>query len=134
MADISIEKLEAERAGLVEKLRETVDMRRGSITEVYRRCGKASCRCAQPDHPGHGPYYAYTRKVGGKTKTLQLRAGPLLSKIEREVGAGRQFRETCDRLLDVSEALCELRPVVAEPEEQARAAKKKISRTLSRQK
>ncbi|MFV1959003.1 MAG: DUF6788 family protein, partial [Planctomycetota bacterium] len=31
------------------------DLRAGSITENYRRCGKSACRCARLDDPGHGP-------------------------------------------------------------------------------
>jgi len=112
--------LEAERSDLLQKLATTGDMRRGSITECYRSCGKASCACAAADHPGHGPYYAFTTKVAGKTKTLQLRPGPLLSKMEREVETYRDFRTTCDRLLDVSEEICELRPVEATGQEKKR--------------
>ena len=80
-------KLETERSALLQKLAATSDMRRGSITECFRRCGKPSCACVAADHPGHGPYYAFTTKVDGKTKTLQLRPGPLLTKVEREVAA-----------------------------------------------
>ena len=104
-------KLEAERSALLDKLATTGDMRRGSITECFRRCGKPTCACALPDHPGHGPYYAYTKKVKGKTKTLQLRPGPLLEKIQREVDAYRVFRTTCERLFDVNESICEARPI-----------------------
>jgi hypothetical protein len=104
-------KIEAERAALLEKLATTGDMRRGSITEVYRSCGKPNCVCASPDHPGHGPFYAFTTKIKGKTKTLQLRPGPVLSKLEREVTTYRGFRSTCDRLIEVSEAICDARPV-----------------------
>ncbi len=104
-------KLHAERETLLQSLSSTGDMRRGSITEVYRSCGKPKCSCAAADHPGHGPYYAFTTKVDGKTKTLQLRPGPLLSKIEREVETYRGFRATCDQLLGVNEAICEGRPV-----------------------
>ncbi len=100
-------KFKAERSALLNKLATTGDMRRGSITECYRRCGKPTCACTAPDHPGHGPYYAFTRKVKGKTKTLQLRPGPLLTKIEREVESYRVFRATCDRLLDVNESICD---------------------------
>ena len=104
-------KLETERSALLQKLAATGDMRRGSITEVFRSCGKATCRCSASDHPGHGPYYAFTTKVDGKTKTLQLRPGPLLTKMEHEVEAYRAFRSTCDQLLDVNEVICEARPV-----------------------
>jgi hypothetical protein len=47
-------KLQAEREGLLQNLATTGDMRRGSITEVYRSCGKPTCACASADHPGHG--------------------------------------------------------------------------------
>jgi hypothetical protein len=109
----ALPKLENERSVLLQKLTATGDMRRGSINEVYRSCGKSVCACAQPDHPGHGPYYAFTTKVNGKTKTLQLRPGPLLTKIEREVETYRAFRDTCDRLVGVNEAICDARPADA---------------------
>lgn len=110
MAD-PVSKLESDRAALLRALVATGDMRRGSVTEVYRPCGKPTCACAAADHPGHGPYYAFTKKVDGKTKTLQLRPGPLLEKIEHEVDAYRAFRKNCDRLVEVSETLCDARPV-----------------------
>lgn len=103
--------LQANRAALLQTLAATGTMRRGSISEVYRACGKPNCACAAADHPGHGPYYAFTRKVEGKTKTLQLRPGPRLSKIEREVETYRRFRDTCGRLIAVNEAMCEAQPV-----------------------
>jgi len=107
----SLSRLQARRTALLQSLAATGDMRRGSITEVYRSCGKPNCACAAPDHPGHGPYYAFTKKVDGKTKTLQLRSGPTLAKLEREVASYRSFRETCERLIEVNEALCDTRPV-----------------------
>lgn len=113
-------KLEAERSALLQKLATTPDMRRGSITECFRCCGKATCACAAAEHPGHGPYYAFTTKVDGKTKTLQLRPGPVLSKIEQEVETHRTFRSTCDRLLDVNEAICDARPIEASTLEKKR--------------
>ena len=113
-------KLESDRFALLQKLAATGDMRRGSITECYRRCGKPSCACVAPDHPGHGPYYAFTTKVDGKTKTLQLRPGPLLTKVEREVETYRDFRSTCGKLIEVSEAICDARPVEATGQEKKR--------------
>jgi len=115
-------KLQADRDALLQKLAATGDMRRGSITEVFRSCGKPTCACASAEHPGHGPYYAFTTKVGGKTKTLQLRPGPMLSKIEREVETYRGFRATCDRLIDVNQTICEARPAeVLGPEKERRS-------------
>lgn len=125
----SIQALENKRRRLLEQLAETGDMRRGSITEQYRGCGKTPCCCKERDHPGHGPYYAFTRKVGGKTKTLQLRPGPELRKLEREVETYRQFRALTEQLLQVNEELCGLRPVIADSKaEVGQEAKKNFSR------
>ena len=52
MVDEPLAGLEERRAQLYLQLSATGDFRRGSITENYRRCGKANCACAQPDHPG----------------------------------------------------------------------------------
>jgi len=104
-------KLEAERSAILRALATTGDMRRGSLTECYRSCGKPTCACAAPDHPGHGPYYAFTRKVNGTTKTQQLRPGPLLTKIDREVETYREFRVACEQLLAINEFICDARPV-----------------------
>ena len=44
----------------------------GTLLERYTRCNKPGCRCmADPPQP-HGPYYQWTRKIDGKTKTVLL--------------------------------------------------------------
>lgn len=106
------------------------DMRRGSITEAFRPCGKANCACSQADHPGHGPYYAFTTKVAGKTKTVQLRAGSRLTKFQREVDAYRRFKSLTEQLLEVNEAICDKRSE-EEGETPGRAVLKKTSRGSS---
>jgi hypothetical protein len=124
----SVESLEARRSRLLSELAPLGDMRPGSITEVYRRCGKKSCWCAQTDQPGHGPFYAFTRKVQGKTQTVQLRPGRLLSKLQAEVQAYRDFRQRCEEIVVLSEKICQVRPV----EEGGKGELKKKSYRLSR--
>jgi hypothetical protein len=48
----SLSELESRRAELFEQLAAVGDFRRGSVSENYRRCGKANCACAAPEHPG----------------------------------------------------------------------------------
>ena len=128
-----LEQMESKRAALLTALAETGDMRQGSISETYRRCGKANCACAQASHSGHGPYYAFTRKVGGKTQTIQLRPGPALTKLLREVASYHQFRRLVEDLVAVNEAICRLRPVEVEAETPGRRAlKKKLPRSSRR--
>ncbi len=129
----TLEELETRRTALLCALAETGDMRQGSITESYRPCGKSNCACVEPKHPGHGPFYAFTRKVGGKTQTIQLRPGPELTKLLREVDTYHQFRRKIEDLVEVNEAICRLR-VVEETTESAprQALKEKLPRSSRR--
>jgi hypothetical protein len=44
----------------------------GSVVTRHMRCGKPSCRCKADPPQLHGPYYQWSRKVGGKTVTRFL--------------------------------------------------------------
>ena len=68
MSEPSLPELESRRAGLYAGLAAIGDFRRGTVTENYRRCGKPNCACAQPDHPGHGPRWLWTRTVAGAAR------------------------------------------------------------------
>ena len=110
MTDPSIPELEEQRARLYAELAGTGDFRRGSISENYRRCGKPNCACAQPDHPGHGPRYLWTRSVPGRgTRGRQLAAGEL-AKVRRELATYEQFAALSEQIVEVNEAICEARP------------------------
>ena len=129
----TLEALETKRTALLRAVSETGDMRQGSITETYRSCGKTTCGCAHPKHPGHGPFYAFTRKVDGKTQTIQLRPSPELSKLLREVETYHQFRRLIEDLVEVNEAICRLRPVDDAVESSERhALKKKLPKSSRR--
>jgi hypothetical protein len=111
MADPSIPELEAQRGRLYEQLAATGDFRRGSVSENYRRCGKPNCACAQPDHPGHGPRYLWTRSVPGRgTRGRQLAAGEL-EKVRAELAGFQRFAALSEQIVEVNEAICEARPV-----------------------
>lgn len=109
----SVEALERQRAEILKQIQALGDMRRGSIVEQYLRCGKSPCCCKQSSHPGHGPYFAFTRKIQGKTQTRQFRSGPALAKLRREVETFHRFQELSDRLIKINEEICDLRPVEA---------------------
>ncbi len=109
--DASLPDLEDQRSGLYAQLASIGDFRRGSVTENYRRCGKSNCICAQPDHPGHGPRFLWTRSVaGGKTKGRQL-VGPDVAKVRKELATYQEFLAVSEQIVEVSEAICEARPL-----------------------
>src|ERR1700758_1760487 len=41
----------------------------GTLIERHVRCGKPGCRCHADPPVLHGPYWQWTRKIGGKTIT-----------------------------------------------------------------
>jgi hypothetical protein len=109
-------RLESRRDDLLAELAQVGDFRRGSLSEVYRKCGKPNCACAAPGHRGHGPQWNLTRRVGGRTVTLHLKRGPELEKVRREVAEYKRFRDLCDQVAEVSEQICRLRPVIPDRE------------------
>jgi hypothetical protein len=105
--------LEARRDRLFERLAAVGDFRRGSISENYRRCGKPGCACVRPGHRGHGPRWLWTRTVPGRgTVGRQLAAGEV-EKVRGELAAYQEFAELTGQIVEVSEAICEARPVPA---------------------
>ena len=110
MGDASLDDLEQRRDRLYAELAATGDFRRGSISENYRRCGRPNCVCAQPDHPGHGPRYLWTRTVAGRgTKGRQLAAAEV-NKVRGELANYRRFAEVTEQIVVVNEEICEARP------------------------
>ena len=57
---------------LRDQLAQTGYITTGSITTVYRKCGKPYCFCAKDEKAVHGPYNVWTRKINGKTVTRNL--------------------------------------------------------------
>jgi hypothetical protein len=104
-----LDDLEQRRAELYAQLAGTGDFRPGSVNETWRRCGKPNCACAQPDNPGHGPRYLWTRSADGRTRTRQVTAADL-DKVRREVAAYKQFVAVSEQIVQVNEAICLARP------------------------
>ena len=111
MTEPSLPELEAERDRLYAQLSRVGDFRRGSVSENWRRCGKPNCACAAPDHSGHGPRFLWTRTVRRqRTRGRQLAAWEV-EKVRGELAAYREFASLAERIAEVSEKICEARPV-----------------------
>ena len=131
MTEPSLPELEAERDRLYAQLSMVGDFRRGSVTENYRRCGKPNCACAQPGHRGHGPRFLWTRTVRGqRTRGRQLAASEV-EKVRGELAAYREFASLAERIVEVSEAICEARPAAGTVSPSAAEGEKRGSATRS---
>ena len=103
--------LEQQRSRLHADLLAVGDFRRGSLCAVMRRCGKGTCACSDPGHPGHGPQHILTRSVAGRTVAVHLKPGPELAKVAGELANYGRFKAIVGEIVEINEAICEARPV-----------------------
>ena len=123
----SLSDLEHQRNAILQQMLRLPDFRSGSITATRGTCGKANCRCHQPNQPGHGPNYRLTRKLKGKTVTETFATSAERHKAEREVQAYHRFRQLAQELLEINEKICRARPI----EQELTPAKKKRRKSSS---
>jgi len=124
----SLVDLEHQRNAILQQMLHLPDFRSGSITATRGTCGKANCRCHQPNQPGHGPNYRLTRKVKGKTVTETFATSAELHKAQHEVEAYHRFRRLAQELLEINEKICQIRPI----EQKLTPSKKKRRKSSSR--
>src|SRR5258708_30994215 len=103
---ISLKALLEKREQLKAGLTQISDLRRGSLTARFRKCGKPNCHCAQKDSPGHGPSYSLTHASGGKTITQVIPQGPAVDRTRAQIAEYRRFRKLVQELIAVSGQLC----------------------------
>ena len=108
----SLSELERRRDGLCERVKGLGDFRRGSISVNYRKCGKPNCICAQAGHPGHGPRYLWSTTIKGKSYSRNIQLGAEMKKYEEELERYQTYEKLCHDILEVSEQICDMRPIV----------------------
>ena len=119
----SLDHLEQQRSLIVRHLTDLGDFRPGSITTTSGRCGKANCRCHQPNQPPHGPTDRLTYKVESKTISESLPTPATLAKAQREIAEFRNYQQLSQEFVEVNTRICRLRPVeeaVPQPRETKR--------------
>lgn len=112
----SLDVLEDQRAELIRQIAQLGDFRRGSITSITARCGKPTCHCHQPHHPGHGPNFRLTYKVQGRTVTETFPSPAARHQAERQVAEFRKFQQLSRAFVEVNEKICRQRPLPEEAE------------------
>ena len=71
------------------------DLRPGSLSRSYTRCGKASCHCAQGQ--GHAAW-TLTFMVEGKRRTERI-PKQWVEEVRKRVAAGREFQQAVREVL-----------------------------------
>ena len=103
---ITLDQLRQKRDAVRASFSRFEDMRPGSLSERYVKCGKPGCHCQKPDAQGHGPFLLLTYKQNGKTVTRTVPAD-MAEVIRRQVKMFGDFRKTVKEFIDVNGQLCE---------------------------
>lgn len=130
---IHIDALEKRRERLLAALSAIGDLRPGSLTERYRRCGKPTCHCATEDAAGHGPSFSLSRQVHGKTVTRIIPAAAV-ARTRAQIAECQRFRRLCSEIIEVSERLCDARLKRNQAASATATAEKGGSKTRSKRK
>jgi len=100
--------LEARRDRILQLIAGLGDMRPGSLSSRSRPCGKPACQCRSPGGKLHGPYWALTFKLKGKTVTRSVPPAQLAA-TRQQVANFRSYQDLSAELVEVSEQLCRAR-------------------------
>ena len=105
---IDIAALQQRRNSVLAELSSIGDMRPGSLVHRYMKCGSPACRCRQPGHPGHGPYFLLVRNVDGKRTSRSIPADTAAA-VQAQLDEYHRFRRLTAELLEISEQLADAR-------------------------
>ena len=104
---LTIEQLESKRDSLLKQFTDIGELRPGSLSPYFRKCGKPSCHCAQEDASGH-PGWMLSRKVNAKTVSRGIPAHALETTRE-QIEHYHRFKDLIREFIEVNESLCDLR-------------------------
>jgi hypothetical protein len=77
-------------------------MHPGSLSKQYQVCGRAGCRCADPQHPQrHGPYWKLAYVYRGQPVCRFVRAGSEKS-LRLRLAVYKRFRQLIDQWIELS--------------------------------
>lgn len=80
----------------------------GTVTRRYTTCSSAGCRCRADPPQRHGPYYQWTTKTGGKTRTRRLTRDE--AKLYTEwIGNDRRLRKVIQQMRHIATKAAELK-------------------------
>lgn len=96
-----LDALEARQRRLAAQLAGIGFISRGSLVAAYTTCGKDSCRCRRDPDQRHGPYWQWTRAVGGRTLSQRLSADQAVL-YRQWIANQRSLDQTVKRMQEVS--------------------------------
>lgn len=107
------------------------DLRPGSLTARYRKCGKPTCHCANEGDPGHGPSWSLTWAVEGKTRTRIIPAGAV-EQTQAQIAEYRRARTLTRELFEVSTRMCDVQLEAVKASEKKHSSRRSSRNSVAR--
>lgn len=79
----------------------------GTVSQRYTICTTSGCRCRAEPPERHGPYWQYTRNLGGRTVTRRISQGQAL-RYREWIANRRRLEELTTRMDEISRRAIEL--------------------------
>jgi hypothetical protein len=93
---------------LAEQVAEIGFISSGTVTRRYTTCSSAGCRCHADRAQRHGPYYQWTTKNNGKTRTRRLTLAE--AKLYKEwIANDRRLRKVVQQMRQIAAKAAELK-------------------------
>lgn len=121
----SLADLESARTHLLQQFLALGDFRPGTVSAAARRCGKSTCRCAQPESDGH-PQFRLLRKVNGKSVSESFADPAAFRQAAEQVTEYHRFQQLIAALTNINEQICRLRPVASDGSAWTETEKKRL--------
>ena len=111
----SVNTLIRKRKAKQKKLAEIGPVITGSLSKIYRKCGKSYCRCADGEgHPAH--ILSYKNKKTGKNTSMYVPKAKL-EEVKEWVGNHKKVKELIQEISELSRKIVKLHVTVRRAKE-----------------
>ena len=121
----SLSTLEATRSTLLQQIITIGDYRPGTVSVAFRKCGKSTCHCAQPDSTGH-QQFRILRKVTKESVSESFSSPAAFEQAAEQVSEYHRLQRLLSELGAVNEHICRLRPIQTTPVGWSEEEKKRL--------
>lgn len=106
--DNNLDKLKEDFKKIKDDIQSISYLRKGSIAKCYQTCGTASCRCHKDKKYRHGPYWWWTSKEDGKSKSILVPEG-MLGEVRSYIDNYKLLKSRLKMLEEISEKIIKIR-------------------------
>lgn len=121
-----IKAINGRRAWILDEMKNIPSMRRGTVNEQYFQKKLKN----KPKTVTQGPYYVFTRSVGGQTKSYRLKKGAEVEQARKDVQAHKKFCALCQQFEELTERLGQLQRQSQDSEQKKKRYKPLSKKTL----